>query len=173
MDPKVKNLLKWLAQTIGGLVLTVVGTIYLTGIREPLALIGFFTLLILIWRACLSVIRRKIIPAKAPLAYGKWAVITGSTSGIGKAFAEHLASKGMSLLLVSRNEKKLDEQKDELTKEFKVPVRYLAFDFTQYHSEQKTIFYSKLGTVLKEMDKDGGVGLLINNVGTANEVIKR
>jgi short-subunit dehydrogenase len=36
-------------------------------------------------------------------------VVTGATSGIGKAFAEFFASQGDSLILISRNEEKLRE----------------------------------------------------------------
>ena len=33
---------------------------------------------------------------------GEWAVVTGSTDGIGKAYANALASKGLNIVLVSR-----------------------------------------------------------------------
>lgn len=36
----------------------------------------------------------------------KTAIITGTTSGIGKAFAEKFAGMGNNLILVSRNEEK-------------------------------------------------------------------
>jgi 17beta-estradiol 17-dehydrogenase / very-long-chain 3-oxoacyl-CoA reductase len=35
--------------------------------------------------------------------YGSWAIITGSTDGIGKALAFELASKGLNLVLVGRS----------------------------------------------------------------------
>ena len=40
----------------------------------------------------------------------KAVLITGTTSGIGKAFAEKFASEGKNIILVARNEKKLKEQ---------------------------------------------------------------
>nr|XP_015195955.1 PREDICTED: very-long-chain 3-oxoacyl-CoA reductase-B-like [Lepisosteus oculatus] len=39
--------------------------------------------------------------------YGQWAVVTGATSGIGKAYAIELARRGLDLVLISRSEKKL------------------------------------------------------------------
>lgn len=42
-------------------------------------------------------------------------VITGSTDGIGKAYAFELARKGFKLLLISRNASKLDATKKEIT----------------------------------------------------------
>ena len=38
----------------------------------------------------------------------KWAVVTGSTDGIGRAFALALAEKGVNLILISRSQEKLD-----------------------------------------------------------------
>ncbi|XP_074014306.1 inactive hydroxysteroid dehydrogenase-like protein 1 isoform X2 [Numenius arquata] len=40
--------------------------------------------------------------------YGKWAVVTGSTDGIGKAYAEELAKRGVNIILISRNKEKLE-----------------------------------------------------------------
>ncbi|KAG8550504.1 hypothetical protein GDO81_024737 [Engystomops pustulosus] len=40
---------------------------------------------------------------------GKWAVVTGATDGIGKAYAEELARRGMCIVLISRTQEKLDE----------------------------------------------------------------
>ena len=39
--------------------------------------------------------------------YGKWAVVTGATDGIGRALADELAFRRFNLLLVSRTESKL------------------------------------------------------------------
>lgn len=38
---------------------------------------------------------------------GRWCAVTGATSGIGKAVAETLAAKGAKVILISRNEAKL------------------------------------------------------------------
>ncbi len=47
---------------------------------------------------------------------GKLAVITGATSGIGKAIAKQLARSGMSLILIGKSQVKLDACGLELTK---------------------------------------------------------
>lgn len=39
---------------------------------------------------------------------GKWALVTGSTDGIGQAYAMALAKSNMNIILVSRTQSKLD-----------------------------------------------------------------
>lgn len=142
---------------------------------------------------CVSSCRRLVLPPKAPRAYGKWAIVTGTTSGIGKEFAAYLVEQGMSLLIISRTESKLIEQKKELAEiatqaglkaqiqeyeedatdapldDKSVRIRHLAYDFTDMVTT-KDEFYRRLDRECARMDKDGGLGLLINNVGTANEI---
>lgn len=43
-------------------------------------------------------------------------VVTGCTDGIGKAYAKELARKGLSIVLVSRNQEKLDKTAAEISK---------------------------------------------------------
>lgn len=47
-------------------------------------------------------------------AYGPWAVVTGASDGIGRAFAEQLAAAGLSLVLVARRERELGELAEHL-----------------------------------------------------------
>jgi 17beta-estradiol 17-dehydrogenase / very-long-chain 3-oxoacyl-CoA reductase len=66
-------------------------------------------------------------PGKKLVKLGKWAVVTGATDGIGKAYAMELARKGMSIVLISRTETKLQEVKNEIdSKKYpNVEVKYL------------------------------------------------
>ena len=91
----------------------------------------------------------------------------GTTSGIGADFADYLASKGMSILLISRTESKLQAQKKELEGKYDVAVKYLAYDFSDM-GPAREVFYKELNKLCDIMHKDGGVGLLINNVGTVH-----
>ena len=61
----------------------------------------------------------------------KTVLITGTTSGIGKAFAEKFADEGYDLILVARNEQKLKQQQAALQETCHVAVRYIAQDLTQ------------------------------------------
>lgn len=171
LDPKVKNLLKFFVSSVVLPLAALFVAIAYFGITDYFRLIGQITIALLAWKAGATFYRRVLLPPKKPLEYGKWAIVTGSTSGIGKDFADYLAKLGMSVLVISRSEEKLKEQTQLISHKFKVPVRYLPYDFTQA-GESRTEFYSKLDEALKEMDADGGVGLLINNVGIANEYPK-
>lgn len=47
--------------------------------------------------------------------YGEWAVITGATDGLGLEYARQLAARDHSLVLVGRNQEKLEQVKQELS----------------------------------------------------------
>lgn len=46
--------------------------------------------------------------------YGQWALVTGCTEGIGREYARQLAARGLNIVLVSRNQTKLEAVKEEL-----------------------------------------------------------
>ena len=58
-------------------------------------------------------------------------LITGTTSGIGKAFAEKFASMGNNLVLVSRNRDKLQQQQIDLQSRYQVSVEYISCDLAE------------------------------------------
>lgn len=62
--------------------------------------------------------------------YGKWALVTGASTGIGLEFARQLASRGMNLALVARRGAVLSARADELSREFSVEVIPIACDLT-------------------------------------------
>jgi len=95
---------------------------------------------------------------------GKWAVVTGSTDGMGKAYAFELARKGMNVCLVSRSEQKLRDTAAEISAKCpKVQIKTVAFDF----STANVADYEKMfnTSALKDID----VGVLVNNVGMSYE----
>jgi len=62
--------------------------------------------------------------------FGSWAVVTGCTDGIGKAYAELLAKKGMNLVLISRSKEKLEEQAKQLESKYSIQTKIIPADFT-------------------------------------------
>jgi hypothetical protein len=63
--------------------------------------------------------------------YGPWAVVTGASDGIGRAFAIELARHGLNLVLVARREPQLLALADELQRTHGIRARVLAFDLAQ------------------------------------------
>ncbi|KAH0944383.1 hypothetical protein HN011_011023 [Eciton burchellii] len=69
--------------------------------------------------------------------FGEWAIVTGSTDGIGKAYAKELAARHINLVLISRYLKKLQNTKEEiLLINSKVKIKLITVDF----SEGKEVF---------------------------------
>ena len=58
-------------------------------------------------------------------------LITGTTSGIGKALAEKFASEKMNVILVARDRKKLEQQQSFLQNQYQVKVNYILYDLTK------------------------------------------
>ncbi|XP_005870800.1 PREDICTED: very-long-chain 3-oxoacyl-CoA reductase isoform X2 [Myotis brandtii] len=90
---------------------------------------------------------------------GEWAVVTGSTDGIGKSYAEELAKCGMKVVLISRSQDKLNDVSCEIREKFKVETKTIAADFA---SED---IYDKIKTSLAGLK----IGVLVNNVGISYE----
>jgi 17beta-estradiol 17-dehydrogenase / very-long-chain 3-oxoacyl-CoA reductase len=95
-------------------------------------------------------------PAKNLNKYGKWAVVTGATDGIGKAYAIALAKHGMSVVLVSRTESKLKDVQQEIIK-IGVEAKYIVCDYSKFDDKAKATIKSELDAL--------EIGVLINNVG--------
>mmetsp|Transcript_68226 Transcript_68226/g.160591 ORF Transcript_68226/g.160591 Transcript_68226/m.160591 type:complete len:319 (+) Transcript_68226:29-985(+) len=97
-------------------------------------------------------------PGKDLKKFGEWAVVTGATDGIGKAYAFELAAQGLKVLLVARNEEKLAETAKELkTAHPGATVDVLKVDFANFDAAVR----ASVKTKLSQMD----VGVLVNNVG--------
>ncbi|KAK9675477.1 hypothetical protein RND81_11G009500 [Saponaria officinalis] len=97
-------------------------------------------------------------PKNLKTLYGSWALITGSSDGIGRAFAFQLASHSFNLILVSRNPEKLDLVSSEIRQTYpSINVRTLSVDF----SEDMSYTVREIERVVEGLD----VGVLVNNVG--------
>jgi 17beta-estradiol 17-dehydrogenase / very-long-chain 3-oxoacyl-CoA reductase len=78
--------------------------------------IGAFFVLRWLYRIARTIQQIKFGTKVTVERYGKgsWAVVTGCTDGIGKAFALELASRGFNLVLISRNIDKLNGTSKEV-----------------------------------------------------------
>ncbi|GLV42942.1 spidey [Carabus blaptoides fortunei] len=87
---------------------------------------------------------------------GKWAVITGATDGLGKAYAEALAAKGIDIILISRTMEKLQTVATEIENKYKVETKVIEADFTNTKETYQHIEKNLHGCE---------IGILVNNVG--------
>ncbi|XP_056428948.1 17-beta-hydroxysteroid dehydrogenase type 3-like [Hyla sarda] len=88
--------------------------------------------------------------------YGRWAVVTGATDGIGKAYALELAKRGLNVVLISRTLEKLKRVAAEIEMETGRTIKYIQVDFTGGSN-----IYHKIQEELNGLD----IGVLVNNVG--------
>lgn len=87
---------------------------------------------------------------------GSWALITGASDGLGKAFSLDLARHGFNLILVSRTQSKLDRLRDDL-QGLGIQVRTVAADL----SDTAPHTYESLAAAARDVD----LSVLVNCVG--------
>ncbi|MHC8328108.1 SDR family NAD(P)-dependent oxidoreductase [Pseudomonas sp. LB1P83] len=86
------------------------------------------------------------------------ALVTGASSGIGAIYAERLAARGFDLLLVARDEERLQAAASKLRAEHGVQVEVLKADLTQKDDVLK---------IEQRLRSDSSISLLLNNAGVA------
>jgi short-subunit dehydrogenase len=85
------------------------------------------------------------------------ALVTGATAGIGESFTRLLAEKGFNLVLVARDNKRLQERAKSLSKKYKIDVEVLQADLSV--PAQLTRVEKRLSNPKKPIE------VLINNAG--------
>jgi uncharacterized protein len=90
--------------------------------------------------------------------FGPWAVVTGSSSGIGRAIARHLGSCGISVILVARRQERLEAVGAEIAGEFSVDYRVVRADLTE------PTFFEPIERATRDLD----VGTVVGNAGFAS-----
>jgi len=182
MDQKEKNLLKFFVKGLLIPFVIVYWTLRRAGpylakggpIGASLAQIGALYVIlncIKLFRNLFVFLKRK---QKNVLEYGKWAIVTGATSGIGQAYAFEFASSGMNICIISRSESKLQETKRSILEKYpNVNVDYIIRDFSDSNENSVRIFEKTLHSNLKKYSSDGGIGVLVNAVGMSNDIPAR
>lgn len=87
----------------------------------------------------------------------KYALITGATGGLGKAFVAAVAKRGYSLLLTGRSEEKLSSLQMELERQYpKITTKIYPTDLSNIEERKR---------LQSEIEKVGEISLLVNVAG--------
>ncbi|CAG5113151.1 Oidioi.mRNA.OKI2018_I69.chr2.g7286.t1.cds [Oikopleura dioica] len=122
--------------------------------------LGFFALKIASW--VLS--RLWVFGLSKPVDFGKfgdWTVITGGTDGIGAEYARQLAKAGQNIIIVGRNQMKLENMEKEITEATSAKVVLVRADLSK---QDET---AKAADKLKELAREKQIGVLVNNAGVS------
>jgi short-subunit dehydrogenase len=87
--------------------------------------------------------------------FGPWAVVTGASSGIGAAFARHLAANHINLVLAARRLPLLDQLGTQLSAQHGISYRAVRVDLSR----------PDFLPILTQATDDLDVGLLVSNAG--------
>lgn len=104
------------------------------------------------------IFRKQFLTSQENFAMKKTALITGATSGIGRATAHEFAKHGINLVLCGRRQQRLDSVQKALSRE--TDVYTLNFDVR----DRKQTFEA-IASLPKEFQK---IDILINNAGNAH-----
>jgi len=88
---------------------------------------------------------------------GKWALVTGASSGLGMDFSRGLAARGCTLIFTARREERMEELKDGVVGKHGVEVLILPMDLARDDAARE------LMAMIKARGKQ--VDILINNAG--------
>ena len=88
---------------------------------------------------------------------GKWALITGASSGIGWALAEQLAGHGANLVLTARRADRLARLSGDVTSRYKIQTEILAADLARPQTPGEIYRFTE--------QKSLPIEILINNAG--------
>ncbi|XP_070689919.1 17-beta-hydroxysteroid dehydrogenase type 3 [Pempheris klunzingeri] len=92
---------------------------------------------------------------------GEWAVVTGASEGIGRAYAFLLAEQGMNVVIMSRTKVSLDQVAKEIGDTTGQKVKVIVTDF------MKENVFSDIEGQLGDLN----IGVLVNNVGMLPNLI--
>ncbi|MTI41451.1 SDR family NAD(P)-dependent oxidoreductase [Fulvivirga lutimaris] len=96
--------------------------------------------------------------------YGRWALVTGASSGIGKEICKQLAESTFNLVIVGRNEKHLQNLQSELLAKFNVDVEIIIADLARQEDVYELI--------KKTSQKQIGLAVLSAGYGTSGQFIE-
>src|SRR5260221_2846417 len=86
------------------------------------------------------------------------ALVTGASRGIGAVYAERLAQRGYDIILVARDQRRLEQLASKIALATKRNVSLIAADLTQD---------AGIRSVERELDANDRINVVVNNAGAA------
>lgn len=71
--------------------------------------------------------------------YGTWAIVAGASEGLGAAYAQELAARGLNLVLVARRLELLESLASGLSKQYGVQTRMLVQDLADHDAAEQVV----------------------------------
>jgi hypothetical protein len=93
------------------------------------------------------------IPTNFQKQFGPWGLVAGASEGLGSAYAQVLAKKGLNVALIARRKEALEELKEELESDYGVETKIVVLDLTT------TNLLERLNEATNELD----IGVIIYN----------
>eukprot|EP01147_Barroeca_monosierra_P010179 gene10179-2338_t len=123
-----------------------------------MSIIGLYKVFSVLFTIIRSIHATYYRPEKDLTKFGKWAVVTGATDGIGLEYCKQFARKGISVVMISRNQEKLEEVRSLINNASpNVELRIVDVDMS---NNAKSV-YPIIEAALRDLD----IGILVNNVG--------
>jgi hypothetical protein len=88
---------------------------------------------------------------------GKWALVTGASSGIGRAIAEKLAASGAHLVLTARRADRLHELRDALESRYGIEAHCVPADLCDPQAPHRIFSFTE--------ERNLVIDVLVNNAG--------
>lgn len=130
--------------------------------------VGLFTVISAIYHFCIFLYRKFL---KAPInifqTYGQsdsWAIVTGSSDGIGKAFCENLAQKNFNICFIVRNPIKIEKVREEIQSLNPQIQTVIIIADLALSPKDPISFYQKINEELTKKNISN-IAILINNAG--------
>jgi len=92
---------------------------------------------------------------------GEWALVTGSSQGLGKAYAIALARRQINVVLAARSENLMQDLAKQLSEQYGVQTRVVVLDAYKFKEDPQ--MYEKIADSLSDIN----ISILVNNLGGA------
>jgi uncharacterized protein len=128
-------------------------------------------------KAAMSRLREEPTAATFAAKYGPWALVAGASDGVGAAFAEGLADRGVNVVLVARRQAVLDEVAAGIAARTGAQTRTLAVDLAEQTATSRIIAATRdvqVGFLVYCAGADPNFQpFLVNPVDTAEAMVRR